>query len=38
LFVAWRQRSLLAAFAVPAAVHALHNLPPALLIASGAAS
>ena len=36
LFVAWRQRSLLAAFAVPATVHALHNLPPALLIATGA--
>lgn len=35
LFVVWRSRSLLAAFAVPAAVHALHNLTPALAIASG---
>ncbi|MEO7637132.1 MAG: CPBP family glutamic-type intramembrane protease [Sphingomicrobium sp.] len=35
LFVVWRQRSLAAAFAVPAAVHALQNLGPALLIASG---
>ncbi|WP_310469116.1 CPBP family intramembrane glutamic endopeptidase [Sphingomonas sp.] len=35
LFVVWRQRSLLAAFAVPAIVHALQNLGPALLIASG---
>ncbi len=38
LFVVWRQRSLLAAFAVPATVHALHNLAPALLLATGAAS
>lgn len=38
LFVAWRQRSLLAAFAVPATVHALHNLPPALLLATGMAT
>lgn len=35
LFVTWRSRSLTAAFAMPAAVHALHNLPPALLIATG---
>ena len=35
LFVVWRGRSLAAAFAVPAAVHALHNLAPALAIASG---
>jgi hypothetical protein len=34
LFVVWRRRSLAAAFAVPAAVHALHNLAPALAIAS----
>ena len=34
LFVVWRNRSLAAAFAVPAAVHALHNLAPALAIAS----
>jgi membrane protease YdiL (CAAX protease family) len=37
-FVVWRQRSLLAAFAVPAAVHALHNLLPAVLLASGLAT
>ena len=35
LFVVWRGQSLAAAFAVPAAVHALHNLAPALVIASG---
>ena len=35
LFVVWRGRSLAAAFAVPAAVHALHNLTPALAIATG---
>jgi membrane protease YdiL (CAAX protease family) len=35
LFVAWRERSLLAAFAMPALAHGLHNLPTALLIASG---
>ena len=35
LFVTWRTRSLAAAFAVPAAAHALHNLPTALLLASG---
>lgn len=33
LFVAWRPRSLLAAFAIPAIVHGLHNLPSALLVA-----
>ena len=35
LFVVWRQRSLFLAFAIPAVVHALQNLGPALLIASG---
>ena len=35
LFVVWRNRSLAGAFAVPAAVHALHNLAPALAVASG---
>ena len=35
LFVTWRQRSLLAALAIPAGVHALHNLVPALVMASG---
>ena len=35
LFVVWRGRSLAAAFAIPAAVHALHNLGPALVVASG---
>jgi hypothetical protein len=38
LFVTWRSRSVPAAFAMPAAVHALHNLPTALFIASGQAS
>ena len=33
LFVAWRQRSLFAAFAIPAIVHALQNLLPALAVA-----
>ena len=37
LYVVWRQRSLAAAIAVPATVHALQNLGPALLIASGQA-
>jgi hypothetical protein len=37
LFVVWRNRSLFAAFAVPAAVHALQNLGPGLLVASGQA-
>ena len=35
LFVVWRQRSLWLALAMPMAVHALQNLPPALAIASG---
>jgi len=35
LFVVWRERSLLAAFAMPALAHGLHNLPTAALIASG---
>lgn len=38
LYVVWRQRSLLAAIAVPATVHALQNLGPALLIATGQAT
>jgi len=36
LFVTWRARSLLLAFAIPAGVHALQNLPPALIVAYGA--
>ena len=35
LFVTWRRRSLLAALAIPAVVHALHNSLPALLLYSG---
>ena len=35
LFVTWRSRSLLAAFAMPALVHALQNLPPTLALMSG---
>ena len=35
LFVAWRQRSLGAAFAMPMMAHGLHNLPTALLVAYG---
>lgn len=35
LYVTWRQRSLLAALAVPAATHALQNLLPSLLILLG---
>ena len=35
LFVAWRKRSLWLAFLLPICVHALQNLLPALLIASG---
>lgn len=35
LFVVWRRHSLLMAFLVPMAVHALQNLLPALLIAGG---
>jgi hypothetical protein len=38
LFVAWRDRSLLLAFVMPAAVHGLQNLLPALLVATGRAS
>jgi hypothetical protein len=38
LFVVWRSRSLVAAFAVPAAVHALQNLGPAIVVASGGAA
>lgn len=33
LFVTWRRRSLVAAFAVPAVAHACHNLLPALALA-----
>jgi len=35
LFVAWRRRSLMLAFLIPACVHALQNLIPALLLAYG---
>jgi hypothetical protein len=35
LYVTWRQRSLAAALAVPAMVHGLQNLLPALLVFSG---
>ena len=38
LFVAYRERSLLAAFTLPAIVHAFQNLGPALLIATGQTS
>jgi hypothetical protein len=37
LFVAWRGRSLLLAFVMPASVHGLQNLLPALLVATGRA-
>lgn len=37
LFVAWRSRSLALAFALPATVHGLQNLVPALLVATGRA-
>jgi hypothetical protein len=37
LFVAWHKRSLLLAFLIPMAVHALQNLVPALLVAQGMA-
>jgi hypothetical protein len=37
LFVAWRGRSLMLAFMIPALVHGLQNLLPALLIATGSA-
>ena len=33
LFVTWRSRGLLAAFAMPAIAHGLHNLPSAILVA-----
>lgn len=35
LYVTWRQRSLLAALAIPATVHGLQNLVPALLVFAG---
>ena len=35
LFVTWRQQSMLLAFLIPACVHALQNLLPALLVANG---
>ena len=35
LFVTWRQRSLSLALLVPMTVHALQNLPPAILVATG---
>lgn len=35
LFVAWRERSVLGAYAIAALVHGLHNLPTGLLVASG---
>lgn len=34
-FLVWKQRGLLLAFAIPTLVHALQNLVPALLLASG---
>jgi membrane protease YdiL (CAAX protease family) len=34
-FLVWRRRSLALAFAIPAAVHALQNMVPALLLVSG---
>ena len=37
LYVVWRQRSLALGIAIPATVHALNNLGPALLIAFGVA-
>jgi membrane protease YdiL (CAAX protease family) len=37
LYVVWRQRSLALGIAIPAMVHALNNLGPALLIAAGLA-
>ena len=33
LFVTWRRRGLLPAFAMPAIAHGLHNLPSAILVA-----
>ena len=38
LYVVWRQLSLAASIAVPAIVHALQNLGPALLLTSGVSS
>jgi hypothetical protein len=38
LFVTWRGRSLPLAFAIPATVHGLQNLLPAILVATGRAS
>lgn len=35
LFLTWRGRSLFAAVGMAAAAHALHNLPPALLLVFG---
>ena len=35
LFVAWRSRSLAFAFLIPACVHALQNVVPAILVARG---
>ncbi|GAA4739466.1 hypothetical protein GCM10023264_00490 [Sphingomonas daechungensis] len=37
LFVAWRERSLWLAFALPMVAHGMQNLGPALLIVSGKA-
>ena len=37
LFVAWRSRSLALAFVVPMVVHGLHNLLPAVVVATGRA-
>ncbi len=37
LFVAWRSRSLMLAFVMPATVHGVQNLLPALLVATGRA-
>ena len=37
LYVVWRQRSLKLALAIPATVHALNNLGPALLMFAGLA-
>lgn len=38
VFLTWRTRSLLAAFGMAAATHALHNLLPALLLVFGSGS
>jgi len=37
LFVAWRSRSLLLAFLIPACAHALQNLLPAIIVSQGLA-